>query len=81
MNDGKEIKIRSDCFYFKGETPCDKDRVCWDCDEFQSIPRRALVIKFGAAGDALRTTPLLSRLRKEGYGDITWICDESSDMR
>lgn len=40
--------------------------------------KRALVLKFGAAGDALRNTPLLSRLRREGYDQITWIADRSS---
>lgn len=70
--------IRTDCRHYRGEIPCTKRKVCWSCDEFEPIPRRALVIKFGAAGDALRTTPIVSRLRKEGYGEITWICDAAS---
>ncbi|MEK8023103.1 MAG: glycosyltransferase family 9 protein [Candidatus Hydrogenedentota bacterium] len=55
-----------------------KRKVCWDCDEFSPLRRRALIVKFGAPGDALRTTPVLSRLRAEGYDDITWICDKAS---
>jgi len=69
---------RSDCFHFRGEVPCIKKKVCWECNEFEEIPKRALVIKFGAAGDALRTTPILSRLRRDGFKCITWICDEAS---
>jgi heptosyltransferase-2 len=67
-----------DCRHYRGDLPCVKRAVCWECDAAEPIPRRALVIKFGAPGDALRTTPLLARLRAEGYGEITWICDESS---
>jgi len=40
--------------------------------------KRALVVKFGAAGDALRTTPLLVQLRRDGYKEITWISDHAS---
>ncbi len=69
---------RPDCLHFRGDVPCRRRKVCWDCDEFAPVPRRALVIKFGAPGDALRTTPLLARLRREGFGEITWICDEAS---
>lgn len=70
--------IRSDCAHYRGELPCVKDKVCWECDEFEAIGKRALVIKFGAPGDALRTTPLLARLRHEGYREITWISDSAS---
>lgn len=69
---------RTDCALYRGDLPCAIKRVCWDCDEFRPIGKRALIIKFGAPGDALRTTPLLARLRREGYNEITWICDAAS---
>ncbi len=69
---------RSDCAHYRGDLPCIKKKVCWACDEFIPLGRRALVIKFGAPGDALRTTPVLSRLRREGFSEVTWICDAAS---
>jgi heptosyltransferase-2 len=66
------------CAHYRGDVPCRKKRVCWECDEFEPAGKRALIVKFGAPGDALRTTPLLARLRAEGFGSITWICDEAS---
>lgn len=66
------------CVHYRGDIPCVKKKVCWDCGEFEPLSRRALVVKFGAPGDALRTTPILARLRAEGYGEITWICDKAS---
>ncbi|RMH55649.1 MAG: glycosyltransferase family 9 protein [Candidatus Hydrogenedentota bacterium] len=71
-------EIRTDCRHYRGEYPCSLRKVCWECSDFAPIPPRALVIKFGAPGDALRTTPLLEKLRKEGYEEITWICDDVS---
>lgn len=51
-----------------------KDKECNSCDEYSGIGKRILIIKLGALGDVIRTTPLLVRLRKE-YPDshITWI--------
>lgn len=69
---------RTDCAHYRGDLPCALRKVCWECDEFRPIGRRALVIKFGAPGDALRTTPILAKLRSEGYEEITWICDAAS---
>lgn len=72
------VNIRTDCRFYRGELPCEKRKVCWDCEEFEEIGKRALILKFGAIGDAIRTTPILSRLRAEGYSEITWICDHVS---
>lgn len=78
MESEEVAAIRTDCRFYRGEIPCEKKKVCWKCEEFAPIGKRALVIKFGAAGDALRTTPILRRLRKDGFDEITWICDEQS---
>ncbi len=70
--------VKFDCRHFKGYVPCtphkEKGVVCTDCPAYDPVRRRILIIKLGAMGDVIRTTPLLVRLRKE-YPDaqIHWI--------
>ena len=49
---------------------------CAECPEFRPRQGRILLIKLGAAGDVIRTTPLLAPLR-EKFPDhaITWVTD------
>ena len=74
------MQIRSDCIHFKGHVPCvpHKQRGvhCENCPEFRERRGRILVIKLGAAGDVIRTTPLLEPLRRE-YPDhaLTWVTE------
>jgi heptosyltransferase-2 len=71
----KEVKF--DCRFFRGEIPCIpnklRNKVC-TCDEYQRIETKILIIKLGAIGDVIRTTPLVTRLRKL-YPNlhITWL--------
>jgi len=70
--------IKYDCRFFKGDIPCKpnklRDKVCGTCDEYEQIKTRILIIKFGAIGDVIRTTPLLHRFRKEyPNAHISWI--------
>lgn len=74
-----ELKdIKFDCKYFKGEIPCLpnklRSKTCVNCDEYQKISKRILIIKLGAIGDVIRTTPLVTALRNL-YPDchISWI--------
>ncbi len=71
--------VRTDCRYFKGEKPCRFKRVCDGCLEFKPFGPKILVIKCRAQGDVLRTTPILTGLRRK-YADafITWVVDEES---
>ncbi len=71
-------EIKFDCKYFKGEIPCVpnklRDKVCSSCDEYQKIETRILIIKLGAIGDVMRSTPLLTRFKKDYPSPhITWI--------
>ena len=72
----KEVKF--DCKYFKGEIPClpnkQRDKVCPTCDEYIPIKTKILIIKLGALGDVIRTTPLVVKYR-ELYPNshITWV--------
>jgi heptosyltransferase-2 len=70
--------IHSDCLYFKGDIPCKPHKEfgyhCEDCPKYNRVSDTILIIKLGAIGDVIRTTPLLSRIRKEHpNAHITWI--------
>lgn len=70
---------RNDCRYFIGEKPCRFKRECAGCPQFESFGTRILIIKLGAIGDVLRTTPLL-RVLKERYphSHVTWVVEENA---
>lgn len=73
------MDVKLDCKHYRGEKPCELNKVCWDCDSYSPIGFRALVVKFGAMGDALRTTPILRALRnRHPKCQITWITDATS---
>ena len=70
--------IKFDCLHFKGHIPCSpnklRNKVCTDCNEYKPISKRILIIKLGAIGDVIRTSPLIVKYRQL-YPDchITWI--------
>lgn len=77
-----EEKIHQDCLYFQGDRPCLPHKLygvhCQDCDLY-TPSKKALIIKLGASGDVLRTTALLSPLRKKlGPISVTWVTKEES---
>lgn len=68
-----------DCRRFVGSRPCEKGRTCWDCTGSEAQGARVLVIKVGAMGDVLRTTPILPALWKKFHScHITWVTGEES---
>lgn len=73
------MEYKRDCRYFVGEAPCEFKRLCEGCHHYSSIKGKFLIIKFGAMGDVLRTTPLLRRLKKD-FPEcwISWATDEKS---
>lgn len=72
----KEVKF--DCRHFRGHIPCkpNKDNMaeCLNCKAYDKTGKRILIIKLGAMGDVIRTTPLVVKYR-ELYPDahITWL--------
>lgn len=70
--------LKFDCRYFKGHIPCKpnklRNKVCKGCDEYSPISKKILIIKLGAIGDVIRTTPLAVKYKKL-YPDcqITWL--------
>jgi heptosyltransferase-2 len=77
------LEIKQDCRFFKGEIPCKPHKQygvhCTDpngksCIYYDPMKERILIIKLGAIGDVIRTTPLLRKL-KEVYpsSEIWWL--------
>ena len=68
----------SDCLHFKGDLPCAPHKEngyhCKNCPAYEQISKRILIIKLGAIGDVIRTTPLISTYKKR-YPNckITWL--------
>lgn len=71
--------LKLDCRYYRGEKPCKFKQLCQDCSYYEPMGNRVLIIKLGATGDVLRTTPILRPI-KELYQPcyITWVVDEGS---
>ena len=74
------MQIRNNCLHFRGEIPCKPHKEnavhCENCEYFSPLEKRILIIKLGAAGDVIRTTPILHKLRSEfPNAEITWLTD------
>ena len=72
------LTLHPDCRHFRGDLPCRPNKthgyVCEGCPAYAPVTSRVLIIKLGAIGDVIRTTPLLRRLRLERPGCfITWL--------
>lgn len=68
-----------DCRYFLGDRPCKFKRTCEGCDQYDPMGKRILIVKMAAIGDVLRTTPLLTGLKRaypRSY--ITWVVDKEA---
>jgi ADP-heptose:LPS heptosyltransferase len=70
--------VHTDCKFFKGDLPCKPNKEsgyeCVNCSAYIPISKRILIIKLGAIGDVIRTTPLLRKLKSEYENcHITWI--------
>lgn len=74
----KLTNYRADCIHFTGYKPCAEHKItksdCTACTAYAPANFRILIIKTGAAGDVIRTTPILHRLQKVyPQSEITWI--------
>jgi ADP-heptose:LPS heptosyltransferase len=65
--------VKIDCRYFKGDIPCKPNKLYGvhcidkngnDCEHYDPTKEKILIIKLGAVGDVIRTTPLLLPLEK-----------------
>jgi ADP-heptose:LPS heptosyltransferase len=61
--------VKTDCNHFRGDVPCKPHKQygvhCEDCSFYKKSTKNILIIKLGAIGDVIRTTPLLTRLQEE----------------
>lgn len=65
--------LKTDCRHFRGDIPCTPHKTSSvhcvddqgkDCPLYDPVDRRILIMKLGALGDVIRTTPLLHALRR-----------------
>ena len=73
-------EIKTDCRYFRGSSPCIANKEyganCTGCNMYDRVEENILIIKLGAAGDVIRTTPLLYALKKQyPCSRIHWLTD------
>ncbi|MBW2617798.1 MAG: glycosyltransferase family 9 protein [Deltaproteobacteria bacterium] len=71
--------IKPDCRHYLGDKPCGRGEDCAGCAEFAPLGSRVLIVKLGALGDVLRTTPLLRGLAEQLPGaEIIWLTSPAS---
>ena len=76
-------QLKYDCRFFRGDIPCQPskqynvhcvDDQGKDCQYYDRVGQRILIIKLGALGDVIRTTPLLHKLKEvEPNAEIWWL--------
>jgi heptosyltransferase-2 len=75
------MSIKTDCRYFRGDVPCTPHKQhgvhCIDarglpCPYYDPVKQKILIIKLGAIGDVIRTTPLLHKIKKEYPAAQIW---------
>ena len=78
MPEVNNIIVHTDCIHFRGDVPCRPNKEegyhCAVCPVYTPIQKRILIIKLGAIGDVIRTTPLIRKIRSEyPNAKITWL--------
>ena len=66
--------IKFNCRYFRGDIPCKPNKLYGthcinengkDCDYYSPAIQKILIIKLGAIGDVIRSTPILEPIKKQ----------------
>ncbi|MBF0299332.1 MAG: glycosyltransferase family 9 protein [Oligoflexia bacterium] len=75
--------LKQNCKHFLTDRPCFFHKkhyiICENCDFFEPIGKKFLIIKLGASGDVLRTTFLLNIIKQEqNNSHISWIVSKKS---
>ncbi len=70
--------VKTDCRQYRGHIPCKPNKLhgvhCSDCSYYEPMRERFLIIKLGALGDVIRTTPLLRKIRSlHPQAEIWWL--------
>lgn len=72
--------IKTDCTHFGGYKPCSPHKRegvhCDECSHYEKIDKKILILKLGAAGEILRNTPLLRKIKEEyPMSRIFWLTE------
>ena len=75
--------LKTDCKLFPGNKPCvpnkTEGKMCDNCNYYEPVSMKILIIKLDAIGDVLRTTSILPSLkRKYPISHITWVTKKNS---
>jgi len=70
--------VKTDCRFFRGGIPCLYHKKfgvkCEDCKYYDKVAERILIIKLKAAGDIIRTTPILRKIKEKfPHSEISWL--------
>jgi len=78
------ISLKPDCRHFRGDIPCKPHKFhgvhCPGCPLYEPTDGRVLVIKLGAIGDVIRTTPILHKLKEVYPRHAVWWVTETTDV-
>ena len=84
MPEYDSILYHADCRHFRGDIPCVPNKRegvrCDGCPYYEPLSENILVIKLGAAGDVIRTTPILHRLKREHPSARIWWLTQSPEL-
>jgi heptosyltransferase-2 len=79
-----DIIIHANCRHYRGDIPCAPHKEygvhCDGCEYYDKITENILIIKLGAAGDVLRTTPLLHQFKKDHPSARIWWLTYSPEL-
>ncbi len=78
MSPNQNLIVKTDCRYYRGYIPCKPHKLhgvhCSDCNYYELVRERFLIIKLGAIGDVIRTTPLLRKIKAlYPQAEIWWL--------
>ncbi len=70
--------VHADCVHFRGDIPCVPHKKygvhCNNCSFYASQTTNILIIKLGAIGDVIRTTPLIRKIKQTyPHAAIWWL--------
>ncbi|MDA0986615.1 MAG: glycosyltransferase family 9 protein [Bacteroidetes bacterium] len=78
------MKLKTDCRHFRGDAPCKPHKLygvhCDNCNYYDATDKNILIIKLGALGDVVRTTPLLHKIKKEFPKGVIWWLTNSPEI-
>lgn len=78
------LVLHTDCKFFRGDIPCKPHKEfgvhCDGCEHYNARTKKILIIKLGAIGDVIRTTPLLERIWQEHPSAAVWWLTRSPEM-